>query len=714
MNNKKSTKRTLVSSILSLVLCMAMLIGTTFAWFTDDATSAVNTIQSGSLKIALEYYDGTEWVDADGKILDFVKATGAENEAILWEPGCTYQLPKIRVRNDGKLALKYELVINGVNGDAKLLEAIDFTANGAALKTFTGELLAEEGKDISEEIVIQGHMREEAGNEYQDLKVEGISISVFATQLAHEYDSFDNQYDADAVHADYFATPETVQDIIYAAKAGEVIGLTKGTYGALKVSTENGKAKDDITLVAAGDAVVDSLSLYGSSNVTVEGLTFVSTGAQTVVSPKGEGKDYVANILDSSTDNRAGVSNLVIKNCTFTQTVASRSNAQYVPIDLEEQGRSGTRAHNITIDNCVFACDAFNYIRLNYLAEGSATITNNTFGGVEYATVHNTINATGNGSNWVITGNTFFNWNIEKAAFGSSKQGNNKNTLTIQNNNFVNTTDEDKVAVLNIKVSYTAENSVLNYSENIANYGLYELNSVAVANGNDNLYYMTVKGNEKVVTISDADALKAAVKNGNYTILKNDVEAEAGQGGYSHAGLAPAAGTTIDGNGNSLNVENANNTWDCAIYTQGGTIKNLEIGGAFRGIFTAGCSSDIIIDNCVIDNVCYTISSDGANPNYSIIVTNTTLNGWTSYASGYKSVSFTDCKFGKGTGGYQYAFCRPYSETTFTNCVFEEGYEFDASRTTNTFVNCYVGDTLITADNIVELLGTDAASVVVK
>ena len=57
MNNKKSTKRTLVSSILSLVLCMAMLIGTTFAWFTDDATSAVNTIQSGSLKIALEYYD---------------------------------------------------------------------------------------------------------------------------------------------------------------------------------------------------------------------------------------------------------------------------------------------------------------------------------------------------------------------------------------------------------------------------------------------------------------------------------------------------------------------------------------------------------------------------------------------------------------------------------------------------------------------------------
>ena len=51
MNNKKSTKRALTSSILSLVLCIAMLIGSTFAWFTDNVTSANNKIQSGSLKV---------------------------------------------------------------------------------------------------------------------------------------------------------------------------------------------------------------------------------------------------------------------------------------------------------------------------------------------------------------------------------------------------------------------------------------------------------------------------------------------------------------------------------------------------------------------------------------------------------------------------------------------------------------------------------------
>ena len=61
--NKKSTKRTLLSSVLSLVLCMAMLIGTTFAWFTDSVTSGNNIIKSGNLVIELEFYieDTKEW-----------------------------------------------------------------------------------------------------------------------------------------------------------------------------------------------------------------------------------------------------------------------------------------------------------------------------------------------------------------------------------------------------------------------------------------------------------------------------------------------------------------------------------------------------------------------------------------------------------------------------------------------------------------------------
>ena len=59
---------------------------------------------------------------------------------------------------------------------------------------------------------------------------------------------------------------------------------------------------------------------------------------------------------------------------------------------------------------------------------------------------------------------------------------------------------------------------------------------------------------------------------------------------------------------------------------------------------------------------------------------------------------------------------RPYSTGIFTNCVFEEGFTVDLSRTSSTFtlINCYVGDTLITAENVVELLGEDAADAIVN
>lgn len=46
--NSKSTKRALLVSALSLVVCLAMLVGTTFAWFTDTATTGVNKIVSGN------------------------------------------------------------------------------------------------------------------------------------------------------------------------------------------------------------------------------------------------------------------------------------------------------------------------------------------------------------------------------------------------------------------------------------------------------------------------------------------------------------------------------------------------------------------------------------------------------------------------------------------------------------------------------------------
>ena len=67
MKTKKSTKRALLLSALSLIMCVSMLVGSTFAWFTDSVTSANNVIKSGNLDIKLEYWNGTEWDSVEGK-----------------------------------------------------------------------------------------------------------------------------------------------------------------------------------------------------------------------------------------------------------------------------------------------------------------------------------------------------------------------------------------------------------------------------------------------------------------------------------------------------------------------------------------------------------------------------------------------------------------------------------------------------------------------
>ena len=194
MTNRKSTKRALLGSVMAMVLCLAMLVGATFAWFTDTASTGVNKIQAGNLDVTLEMKDASgKWVSAEGKTLDFVKA--AAGEQVLWEPGCTYTLPELRVVNNGNLALKYMIKITGIKGDAKLNEAIEWTigdvAMGAEQHLKAGE---------SNEFTIKGHMKESAGNEYMDLTISGISITVYATQDTVESDSFTNQYDKNAAY----------------------------------------------------------------------------------------------------------------------------------------------------------------------------------------------------------------------------------------------------------------------------------------------------------------------------------------------------------------------------------------------------------------------------------------------------------------------------------------------------------------------------------
>ena len=289
MSNKKATKRALLTSITALAMCVVMLVGTTFAWFTDTATANVNKIQAGNLDVALEMQkaDGT-WENAEGKMLYFRDKNNKTD--ILWEPGATFNLDTFRIVNKGNLAIKYEITVNGVTGSNKLLKAIDFTVTKGGtsidLANLKGVLLptgktAAAGEEVGETaaIVISGTMKTSAGNEYKNLTLDGISITVKAMQASYEYDSNDNTYD-DAADM----TPDNLDQMVSAnvtetavAGAATVLAnsdstvvatvpadaVTAGTSLTLSVVPQSGN-KGNVTL-ASGDA-------YQSYDVKVTGL----------------------------------------------------------------------------------------------------------------------------------------------------------------------------------------------------------------------------------------------------------------------------------------------------------------------------------------------------------------------------------------------------------------------------------------------------------
>ena len=216
MSNRKSTKRALLGSVMAMVLCLAMLVGATFAWFTDTASTGVNKIQAGNLDVQLVDENGNS---LEGKTLEFKKAANAaEGEAVLWEPGCTYELPAVYVKNNGNLALKYKVAITGINGSAKLNEVIDWTINDADL---SADHSLSAGA-TSEALTIKGHMQESAGNDYMNESIDGIAITAYATQDTVESDSFNNQYDKNATYP-----VANVTELKEALTNGGVVAVTK-------------------------------------------------------------------------------------------------------------------------------------------------------------------------------------------------------------------------------------------------------------------------------------------------------------------------------------------------------------------------------------------------------------------------------------------------------------------------------------------------------
>ena len=504
MNNKRATKRALLTSVMALVMCVVMLVGTTFAWFTDTASTGVNKIQAGNLDIELEMKNASGgWDKAEGKTLQFKKAAGHEGEEVLWEPGCRYELPELRIVNKGNLALKYKITVNGVTGDAKLLKAIDFTAkmggteialdslNDAILPSGATPTLAGEAVGETAPITIKGVMKTTAGNEYQGLSIDGIGITVVATQYTYEYDSKDNLYDKDA-DATIQVNKDNIQDYLdgkYGSIDGMTLVLAAGDYGRIEfgratayagsntkyylggIESNPAAIKQDIADHPNGGAgareyvrYMSNVTLKAADNATVTINGLVAFGGQ-VNSTKWYSRDFVADRDMSATENNnicywigQKWSNITFEGLTFTGGV-----------DIEAYGNKDTLIDNVKFDNCKFNiannADATYCIRLNVdgniakannlvvtkcdfangltavLTDGmpNVTVTGSTFSGLKGHAISPMMNylpsAPGYG-NITVTGNTFTNMTPAKGDRVILRMGNvgAGAVFTIQNN----------------------------------------------------------------------------------------------------------------------------------------------------------------------------------------------------------------------------------------------------------------------------------------
>ena len=317
---KTNSKKALLSSAFALVLSVAMLIGTTFAWFTDTASTGVNKIVSGNLKVDIIGENSDSHIEK----LNFKKAAATDAEAgaaILWEPGCRYLTEGFRIANKGNLALKWKAQVNMnniINGkvegstiakDGKsLLDVIDFyvvtstdeNAEAVAIENFVGNLTAGAKSGV---YYIKGVMQTTAGNDYQDLTLDGITVTVIAAQDTVENDSFDNQYDKDAEYP--IVAMDTLQELIN--NAAEPVSVTLG-----------GNIAGSLTVPQDKDVTLD---LNGFTLTGGDSHAILNRGTLCIKDSSGNGKIVASKANTSALRNGDGAV-CVIEGGTFTRAEA--------------------------------------------------------------------------------------------------------------------------------------------------------------------------------------------------------------------------------------------------------------------------------------------------------------------------------------------------------------------------------------------------------
>ncbi|MGN0441530.1 MAG: TasA family protein [Acutalibacteraceae bacterium] len=360
MAKSKSTKRALLSSVLALVLTCTMLLGTTFAWFTDSVKSGKNKIIAGNLDIELNYWDGEKYVNAEDVSLF--------DENALWEPGHT-EVAYLQVRNAGTLATKFKLTVapasekpgTNVNGEEfrlsdylrfKILASAsdpgEIPSRDIAQNVASSALMPMRTYTVSRDLLNQGdaiyvpvivYMPESVGNEAnyktgtEPPSIE-LAVNVVANQKDHEYDSFGNDYDKNVIVTSNIAD---INSAIYKAQAGDTVKV----------------------------ALDDDVNLIDQQIVTKAGVNVVIDGNGKTINANNPTYPGVAVI-----DIQPNTGNVTISNVTISGSAGSA---------LYFRNTADTVLNNVTIN--LDSDDTYKGYPITFYGKGSATMNNVTVTG---------------------------------------------------------------------------------------------------------------------------------------------------------------------------------------------------------------------------------------------------------------------------------------------------------------------------------------------
>ena len=414
MTSIKSTKRALITSALAILMCAAMLIGTTFAWFTDTASTGVNKIVAGNLDITVEYtLDGETWKDLDGATDIFQKG--------LWEPGHT-EVVALKFKNNGSLALKYSINmnivdetagINKLNQEYKLSDylkvktlsqeasligdiCIDMafsarsdglgyttTANFKDATVLDHDLLLAPG-EVGNYLIMKVYMPETVGNEANAISTEKTAsirfgLNVVATQTPYEKDSYDNQYDKDATYPVIVSNQQQANDAITNATDKKVnISIASGQTITLDngIANEGDKSRD-ITFSGDGsqtvDVITNAISAEGGQLNYQRGSTFTFENLN-IQAGEGNFDGIVCDEVTYKNCTIKGKLTLYGKatfiNCTFENDMANQysiwtwggTDVKFEGCTFNTNGKAillygqatESKPTNLVVNNCIF------------------------------------------------------------------------------------------------------------------------------------------------------------------------------------------------------------------------------------------------------------------------------------------------------------------------------------------------------------------------